>query len=247
MKPLEAFQYLLDHDQPIILTFPFEEEKGHVITGTGICHIEKIKGSSRITLCRFNPKRLIYHLKKSRSFHANFEIKGETYFCAIEGLTVSGSAIIIDIPVSLNTTFRRFSRIEPSLRLPVMLHVYTPQDGTVSFPVKDITEEGLSFIARSLIAVENTFMCGLQIPIDGGLVIFTNATVVYKIGFAGTDKKAKKPGVLNEDILYGLALFPHTKDVEKIRSYIVNRNLEIEKKIREGFRGKSKSGSHPPR
>src|SRR4030042_536124 len=148
MKPLEAFEYLLDHDQPIILTFPFEEEKGHVITGKGICHIEKIKGGSRITLCRFNPKRLIYYLKKSRSFQGNFEIKGETYFCAVEGLTVSGSAIIVDIPISLNTSFRRFLRIEPSLRSPVMLHVYTPQDGTVSFPVKDITEEGLSFIAN---------------------------------------------------------------------------------------------------
>ena len=247
MKPLEAFQYLLEHNQPIILTFPFEEDKGHVITGTGVCHIGKIRGGSRITLFRFNPKTLIYHLKKSRSFHANFEIKGEAYFCAIEGVTVSGSAIIVDIPFSLNTAFRRFSRIEPSLRSPVMLHVYTPEDGTVSFPVKDITEEGLSFIARSPIAVENTFMCGLQIPIDGGLVIFSNATVVYKIGSAGTDKKAKKPDILNKDILYGLALFPHSKDVEKIRSYIVNRNLEIERKIREGFRGRNKSGSHPSR
>jgi hypothetical protein len=238
MKPLEAFQYLLDHNQHIILSFPFEEEKGHVITGTGICHIEKIKGGSRITLSRFNPKTLIYHLKKSRSFHANIEIKGESYFCEIEGLTVSGSAIIVDIPISLNTSFRRFLRIEPSLRSPVKLCIYTPQDGTVSFPVKDITEEGLSFIASSPIAVENTFMCGLQIPTDGGLVIFSNATVVYKIGLAGTDKKAKKPDVLNRGILYGLALFPHTKDVEKIRSYIVNRNLEIKKKIQEGVQGK---------
>lgn len=238
MKPLEAFQYLLNHNQPISLTFPFEEEKGHIITGKGICYIEKIKSGSRITLCRFNPKTLVYHLKKSRSFQAEFEIEGETYFCAIEGLTISGSAIIIDLPISLNTSFRRFLRTEPSLRSPVTLSLYTQQDGTASFPVKDISEEGLSFIASSPISVGNTFMCGLHIPIDGGVIIFSNATVVYKIGFVRSERKAKKSDVPNEDILYGLALFPHSKDIEKIRSYIENRNQEIKKKIREAVQRK---------
>ena len=233
MKPLEAFQYFFDHNQPIILTFPFEEEKGHVITGKGICHIEKIRGESKITLYRFSPNKLIHHLKKSRSFHANFEIKGETYFSAIEGFTVSGSTIVVDMPISLNTSFRRFLRVEPSLRSPVTLCIYTPQAGTISFPVKDITEQGLSFIAGSPIAVENTFMCGLQMPIDDGFFIFSNATVVYKIESGGTDESAKKPDVFNKDILYGLALFPHSEDVKKIRSYIVNRDLEIKKKIQK--------------
>ena len=234
MKPLEAFRYLFDHNQPIILTFPFEEEKGHIITGKGVCHVEKIHGSSRIALGRFNPDRLVYLLKRSRSFHANFEIKGETYFCAIERLTVSGSTIVVDMSISLNTSFRRFLRVEPSLRSPVTLCIYTPQAGTVSFPVKDITEQGLSFIAGSPIAVENTFMCGLQMPIDDGFFIFSNATVVYKIESGGTDESAKKTDVFNKDILYGLALFPHSEDVKKIRSYIVNRDLEIKKKIQKG-------------
>ena len=234
MKPIEAFQYLFDHNLPLTLTFPFEEEKGHVIAGKGICHIEKIHGTSKVTLGKFNPDRLVYHLKRSRSFQANFEIKGEPYFCAIEKLTVSRSTIVIDIPTSLNSSMRRFSRVEPSLRSPVRLYIYTPQDGTVSFTVIDLTEQGLSFVADSPPAIEDSFMCGLQIPSDKGTFIFSNAAVVYRIESSGTDKKTRKPDAVNKSILYGLALFPHSEDAKKIRLYITNRDLEIKRKVQEG-------------
>ena len=233
MKPIEAFQYLFDHNLPLTLTFPFEEEKGHVIAGKGICHIEKIHGTSKVTLGKFNPDRLVYHLKRSRSFQANFEIKGEPYFCAIEKLTVSRSTIVIDIPTSLNYSMRRFSRVEPSLRSPVRLYIYTPQDGTVSFTVIDLTEQGLSFVADSPPAIEDSFMCGLQIPSDKGTFIFSNAAVVYRIESSGTDKKTRKPDAVNKSILYGLALFLHSEDVKKIRLYMNNRDLEIKRKLQE--------------
>ncbi len=234
MKPIEAFQYLFDNNLPLILTFPFEEEKGHVITGKGIGHIKKIHGTSKVTLGKFNPDRLVQHIKRSRSFQANFDIKGEPYFCVLEKFTVSRSTILIDIPTSLNSSMRKFSRVEPSLRSPVILHIYTPQDGTISFTVQDITEQGLSFVAGSPLAVENSFICGLQIPIDKGTFIFSNAAVVYKIESSDTDRKTKKPDAVNKSILYGLALFPHSEDAKKIRLYITNRNLEIRKKIQEG-------------
>jgi hypothetical protein len=235
MKPIEAFQYLFDNNLPLTLTVPFEEEKGHVIAGKGICHIRSIHGTSKVTLGKFNPGRLVYHLKRSRSFQANFEIKGEPYFCAIEKLTLSRSTIVIDIPISLNSSMRKFSRVEPSRRSPVMLYLYTPQDGTVSFTVKDITEQGLSFLASSPLSVENNFMCGLQIPVDKGTFVFSSASVVYKIESLETDKKAKKLNVFN-NILYGLALFSHSEDAMKIKSYILNRDLEIRKNIQKRVR-----------
>lgn len=231
MKSLEAFQYLFAHKLPLTLTFPFEEEKGHVITGKGTCHIEKIRDSSKVVLGRFNPQSLVHRLKKSKSFQANFELKGEAYFCAIEGLTVAKSTIVVDVPSAVIPSMRRFLRVEPSLRSPVMLHIYTPQDGTISFTIQDITEQGLSFTTDSPLVIEDRFICGLQIPIGKETFIFSNAAVVYKIESFGTDKRTKKPDVLNKDILYGLALFPHSEDVKKIRLYMNNRDLEIKKKI----------------
>ena len=233
MNPIEAFQYLFDHNLPLILTFPFEEEKGHVITGKGICHIEKIHSSSRVTFGRFDPYRLVHHLKKSRSFHVGFEIKGEAYFCAMEKLAVSGTTIAANIPTSLNLSLRRFLRVEPSLRSPVLVYVNTPQHGTVSFTVQDIAEQGLSFIADSIFTIEDTFICGLEMPIDKRTFILSRATVVCKIESRETDRAAKKHKVFQRDISYGLALFPHSEDVKKINLYIIKRDLEIKKKIQK--------------
>lgn len=231
MKSIEAFQYLFEHNLPLTVTFPFEEEKGHVITGKGICHIEKIHGSSKVTLGRFNPRRLVYHLKKSQSFHANFEIKGETYFCVIEKLIVSKSTIGAAIPTSLRSSLRRLLRVEPSLQSPVMVYINTSKYGTISFTVQDIAEQGLCFIADSTLTIEDTFVCGLEMPIDNGTFILSKATVVYKIESRETDRAAKKQKVLQSDVSYGLALLPHRKDIKKIRLYIMRRDLEIKKKI----------------
>src|SRR3990170_936117 len=123
MKPVEALQYLFNHNLPLVLSFPLEEEKGHIITGKGVCHIEKIHGSSRVTIGRFHPSRLLYYLSNCQSFSVSFEINGETYFCTIEGLTVSGSIIVADIPTSLKTSMRKFLRVEPSRQSPVMIFI----------------------------------------------------------------------------------------------------------------------------
>jgi hypothetical protein len=231
MKPIEAFQYLFDHNLPLNLAFPFEEEKGHFITGKGICHIEKIHGSSRVTFGRFDPRRLVYYLKKSRSFHVGFDIKGEAYFCAIEKLAVSGSTIAANIPASMNFSLRRFVRVEPSLRSPVLVYVNTSKHGTVSFTVQDIAEQGLSFIADSTFTIEDTFVCGLEMPIDKRTFILSKATVVSKIESRDTYKTVQKQKVYKRDISYGLALFPHSEDVKKISLYIIKRDLDIKKKI----------------
>jgi hypothetical protein len=238
MKPIEAFQYLFDHNLPLTLTFPFEEEKGHVIAGQGICHIEKIHGRSKILLGRFNPQSLLHHLKEARSFQADFEIKGEPYFCLIKGSTFSNSEIAAVIPTSLNLSLRRFLRVEPSLRSPVTLYIFTPQHGTVSFTVHDITEQGVSFLAGSPLDLEDSFMCGLQVPVDNVTFIFSNATVVYKIESGETYRKERRSDASTKDILYGLALFPHSEDVKKIRLYIMKRQLEIKRKIQKGLQRK---------
>lgn len=231
MDPIEAFKYLFDHDLPLVLTFPFEEEKGHVVTGKGVCHIEKIHGSSRVTFGRFDPHRLVYHLKKSQSFHTSFEIKGEAYFCAIEKLTVSGSTIAANIPAFLNPSLRKFLRVEPSLQSPVTVYINTSQDGTVFFPVQDIAEQGLSFITDSTFAIEDTFICGLGMTIDKRIFILSRAAFIYKIESRESNKAAKKQKVFNKEVSYGFALFPHSEDVKKISLYIIKRDLEIKKKI----------------
>jgi hypothetical protein len=235
MKPVEAFQYLSEHNLPLVLSFPLEEEKGHIVTGKGVCHIEKIHGNSRVTMGRFHPSRLLYYLSDCLSFSATFEIKGQTHVCTIEGLTVSGSIIVADIPISLKTSMRKFLRVEPSLKSPVITYITTDQYGTLSFSVQDISEHGLGFFTNVTLDTKDIFTCGLDLPIDNGTFILSKASVVYKRESTEKERAVKKKNIFDKSNFYGLELFPHNEDGKKIRLYIMKRDLEIRRKIHGDF------------
>jgi len=232
MKPVEAFQYLLENNLPLVLSFPLEEEKGRVITGKGVCHIEKIHGGSRVTMGRFYPSGLLYYLSNCQSFSATFEIKGKTYCCAIERLTVSKSIIVADIPTSLKTSLRRFLRVEPSLKSPVMIYINTPEYGTLPFAVQDISEHGSGFFTNVILDAGDNFICGLELPIDNVTFILSKAAVVYKRESTEKERAVKKQNIFDKSNFYGLELFPHNEDEKKIRLYVMKRELEIRRKIR---------------
>jgi len=235
MNPIEAFKYLFEHNLPLVLSFPLEEEKGHVITGKGICHIEKIHGRSRVTMGRFHPSRLLHFLSDCSSFSATFEIQGETHVCTIEGLIVSGSIIVADIPTSLKTSGRKFLRVEPSLKSPVMIYINTPQYGTLSFAVQDISERGSGFFTNATLDTEDAFTSGLELPIDNSFFILSKASVVYKRESTEKERAVKKQNIFVKSNFYGLELFPHNEDEKKIRLYIMKRDLEIRRKIQGEF------------
>jgi hypothetical protein len=235
MKPVEALQYLFSNNLHLVISFPFEEEKGHIITGKGVCYIEKIHGNSRVTIGRFHPPGLLYYLSDCPSFSATFEIKGQTHVCTIEGLTVSGSIIVADIPTSLKTSMRKFLRVEPSLKSPVVIHINTPQHGTLSFAVQDISERGSGFFTNVILDTEDTFTCGLVLPIDDGTFILSKAMVVYKRESTEKERVVKKKNIFDKSNFYGLELFPHNEDEKKIRLYIMKRDIEIRRKIQGEF------------
>jgi hypothetical protein len=235
MQPVEAFQYLLDHNLPIVLSFPLEEEKGHVITCKGVCHIEKIHGSSRVTMGGFHPTRVLYHLGNCQSFLATFEMKGETYICAMEGLNVTGSSIVTDIPTSLRTSMRKFLRVEPSLKSPVMLYMNTQAYGTVSFAGQDVSEHGVGFFTKLTLDIAGTFICGLGLPADNETFLLSKATFVYKKELTEKEKAAKKQSIFDKGNFYGLELSPHVEDEKKIRLYVMKRDIEIRRKMQGEF------------
>jgi len=235
MSPLEAFQYLLKHNLPLIISFPLEEEEGHIITGKGVCNIEKIHGSSRATLGKFHPSGLLHHMRNCQSFSVNFEISGKTFFCTVEGLTATGSLIVADIPASLQTSMRKFLRIEPSLKSPVKVYINTTQYGTLSFPVQDISEHGSGFFTNVILDNEDVFTCGLEFPLDTRTFILTKASVVYKRESSENERAVKKQNIFIKSNFYGLKLLSHNEDEKKIRLYIMKRDQEIRRTIRGEF------------
>lgn len=231
MKPLEAFEFLHREQLPLILSFPLEEEKGHVITGKGICFVDKIHGSSRITFYRFSPANLLNSLRYCTSFYATFDMKGTTYGCFMTEIVPGASAMTTAMPDTLSPFMRRFLRVEPSWKTPVIIYVKPPEYGTVSFEVKDISECGLGFVSPAMLDLEGRIFCGIELP--DRHVLLAEAEVVYKKDAlrSGITLSGQKPLVCG--ISYGLELFFHSEDAKKVRLYIMQREIEIRKLIQQ--------------
>ena len=237
IKPAEAFHYLHENSLPLFLSFHLEEDRGHLITGRGLCYVEALHSGSRVKLGRFSPYRSLHALRSSESFYVHFEIQGNSYGCVMENITPDNSFIVADIPGVLYPFLRKFMRVEPSKKTPVLLHVISQQHGTVIYPIKDISERGLGFFTATPPDIGDSLVCGIEMPLDGGTFILSNAVVVY----SKDDYRQAQPGTQSrlqagqQGIFCGMQLFPHHEDEKRIRLYVMQRELEIRKRIQEQF------------
>ncbi len=233
MKPLEVFQLLQTEELPLILAFPLEEGKGHLITGKGICYIDKIHGSSRVTLGRFSPARLVNYVRQCASFYVTFEAKGTTFGCFLRDLTIDGASITASLPESLKPFMRRFLRVEPSLVAPVILHVRPRYSGTLSLFVRDISECGVGLITPAPLELEGRAACGIQLPAEGNTLVLVDASVVYRADsvHAGMSDCSLRRG--SHGVFYGIETFPHSEDQKRIKLYIMRREVEISRLLHE--------------
>ncbi len=242
MKPYDAFIYLYEKKLPLILSFPFEEEKGYFITGRGLCYIEKIYRNDKIILNRFTPYRSIVCIQKEQYFFANFEVLGKSYTCVFDNLTVENNKVTATIPGTMNPYLRRFLRVEPAAKLPVTLYLFSPEYGTISINVKDISERGIGFLSQLVLNTNQQIVCGIKLPVQGETFVISSASIVYKLDSLLKSEQSQKTTSGNRIFLsakyknmiaYGLELFPHTEDENKIRIYIMQRDLEIRRLLQE--------------
>ncbi|MBI5634625.1 MAG: PilZ domain-containing protein [Nitrospirae bacterium] len=232
IEPAEAFEYLKRESLPLIVSFSLEEEKGYVITGKGLCYIEQVFGTSRVRLGRFSPHRSLTAMKNAGSFYATFDIEGRTYGCIMENITADRSFLICDIPGIISPFYRKFVRVEPSRKAPVLLFLSTDDHGTVSYPIRDISERGIGFVIDWIPVISNKLTCGIYVPVDNGIFILTPAVIAYNRKIQ--KGKGHETGLRGGDaISCGLQLFPHNEDEKKIRLYVMQRELEIRKKIQD--------------
>lgn len=241
MKPSDAFQYLHEKKLPLIISFPIEEEKGHFINGRGLCYIEKIYGTSKAILAKFSPYRSLSCIRNTGIFHAHFEVNGQSYGCRVDDILVENRKIITAIPETIYPYMRRYLRVEPSAKLPVTLYLFSPQYGTVSETVKNVSERGIGFLSHLVLNINDQMICGLNLPLQDETFVLSKATVVSiqeasycpSVIYQNPGVRKKPKETSQDTIFYGLELFPHSTDENRIRMYIMQRELEIRKLLQE--------------
>lgn len=234
MKALQAMQYLMENELPLIIYFPFLEEGKHVIQGKGLCNIQKIHGESRITIGRFYPSGLLASLRKVSDLDATFEVDGKNYNCVISDLTFGRDMLTAAIPETIHPTSRKYLRVNPSLKAPVILYFRQPGYGTTAVAVQDISERGLGFTHPSDLNFKDTIVpCAIELPVEGRSVLLIDAALLSKINLATKATALQKRLFSNNGIFYGMEIFPQSEDAQKVRIYIMQREVEIRRTIQE--------------
>lgn len=232
MNALQAMQYLKEKELPLIIYFPFHETEKHVIQGKGLCFIQKIHGESRITIGKFYPSGLLTSIRKVTDLDATFEVDGKNYNCVIGDLTFGRDILTAEIPETIQPTSRKFLRVNPSLKAPVILYFRQQGEGTTAIAVQDISERGIGFTHPSDLNFQDKIItCAIELPLEGKTVLLTDTALVSKINMASKATALQKRLFLNNGIFYGMELFPQPEDEKKIRMYIMQREVEIRRII----------------
>lgn len=233
MNPLEAFTYLFRERLPLVLSFPLEEDRGHIVTGKGICYVQGIEGE-RVRIGGFSPLGVVRAAASQTVLHVSYEVEGETHGCALREIVFEGGTLTAEIPAESHRTLRKFVRVEPSAAAPVMLYLYSDAGGTRMYPVRDISEHGLGLVIADDLDIEKNLLCGVGLPFDGGTFILMRATVVYKMEVGKAPRPSVRPSSAT-GFAFGLEIAPHPEDLKKIRLYVMQRELEISSKIQTGI------------
>lgn len=208
-KIKKVMEYLVKEAISIIISFPILEADTPV-TVRGNCRIKEII-NNRLLLTRFRPIIILKGLKEGLSVKAVFP--GKTCFeGTLNILKVQDEEVITDIPRRLFIERRRFLRIEPSPERPVLLYILKHDEPTISVQVIDISQRGIGFLSGRDFNVKEIYLFTILLP--GGEAVVAYGAIKFK--------REEK-----DTFRYGIELFTHPKDEEKIAEYVMKREIEI--------------------
>lgn len=208
--------YLIKEGISIIVSFLILEA-GSAVTVRGCCKIREIR-DNRLLLIRFRPATIIRGLKEGLSVKAVLPAR-TSYEGNLNILWVGEEEALTTIPDKLFIERRRFLRIEPSPERPVLLYILKHDEPTIPIQVTDISQRGIGFITGRDFNINEIYPLSIVFP-DGDPVVSYGV-----IRFKRVEKVPQK--AQDETFRYGVELFTHSKDEEKIAEYVMKREIEI--------------------
>lgn len=204
-----VIDYLIKEAVSIIISFPILEADTPV-TVRGSCRIKEII-NDKLLLIRFKPLTILKGIKEGLSMKAVLPAK-TSYECTLKVIKVEEEKALTSIPDRLFIERRRFLRIEPSPERPVLLYILRHDEPTVPLQVTDISQRGIGFISGRDFNLKEIYPFTIILP--GGEAIVAYGVIKFK--------REEK-----DTFRYGVELFTHPKDEEKIAEYVMQREIEI--------------------
>ncbi len=205
----KVINYLINEGVSIIISFPILEGE-RPVTVRGSCRIKEII-DDKLLFLRFRPVTILKGIKKDMIIKAVFPAK-TSYEGTLKVLKVNDDEVLATIPDRLFIERRRFLRIEPSPERPVNLYILKHDEPTIPVQVTDISQRGIGYITGRDFNINEIYPLTIIMP--AGDVIVTYGVIRFK--------REEK-----DTFRYGMELFIHPKDEERLAGYVMERELEI--------------------
>lgn len=204
---------------PVVVAFQVQEDIRNTVTAQGNCFIKSFSKDA-VMLWRFSPSSLQRTLKKDSDIVLRFSLDSRTYEAVSKVLSLAEGEITVAVPSAFSPMTRRFSRIKPSPRAPVLAYVLMPKQPTTLLNVKEISQRGIGFTAPDGLAVGAVTAFVVLLPEPAAETILSAGIIKSKIE-------------CDNGFRYGTELLLHQKDEDKIARYVMHREQEIMGILRE--------------
>lgn len=204
---------------PVVLSFQVLEDIRNMVTAQANCLLKTFTPES-VVFWKLRPMALISSLKKDMDIDIRFSIDGNTYQTAVKIIAVGDNEFSTTMPSSLSPMTRRFSRVKPSPRRPVLVYVLMPKLPTTLLNVKEISQRGIGFIAPDGLAIGSVTAFSVILPEPVQETVLTAGIIRSKIES-------------QEGFRYGAEFLLHPMDEEKMARYVMQREQEIMGLLRE--------------
>jgi len=189
------------------------------------CEVIQMAGEiePRLVFDKFNPEEFVglyRSMGKGESLQGFVTLEEDTLGFQLEVIHCIMGKITAYLPTSVYEQKRKFFRVEPDVKDPVIVYILPENASTQSFNVRDVSEGGIGLVTSyGNLEKDHVYPTALILP--GAQTLLGMVRVMAK--------NEPKPNVIN----YGLAVEFHPGDQHRLRHYIYKRQAGILASIKE--------------
>jgi hypothetical protein len=219
IRPL--FRRILQHRAKILLTCQFRDD---LPTLTATCDIIQMVGEieTKIVLDNFSPEEFVSlynQFGKGRPLSGFFTREEETVGFDFAVSSCRMGKITVLLPERIYEQKRKFFRVEPDPKAPVIAHILPEGYHTVSVSVRDVSEGGVGLISPYT-EIEKHQVCPMALALPSHRILMGTAEVMFKGEIKGGSCS------------YGMSLMFHPSDHQYLQHYVFKRQAGILATIR---------------
>lgn len=215
------FRRILKHRTKVMLTCQFRED---LPTLTVTCDIIQMVGEieTKLVLDNFSPEEFVglyNQFGRGKTLSGFFTEDEETMGFDFSVDSCRLGKITVFLPERIYFQKRKFFRVEPDPKEPVIIHVLPKAHPTVSAFVRDVSEGGVGLVSPYT-GLEKNQACPVALALPSNRTLLGTAEVMFK-------------GNSNDGTCsYGLSLMFHPSDRQYLQHYVFKRQAGILAAIR---------------